>query len=112
MKTTKFLALFAALVLLCGCLTACGEDKKNDTDNGTVNNGGSATTPPKQVYLNDAYADKDYGFQLEGPQRGDTIAIMHTNMGDICIRLFPEAAPKAVVSITVARWTVASMTSA
>ena len=99
MKTTKFLALFAALVLLCGCLTACGEDTADKNDGG-ADKGGSTATPPEQVYLNDAYADKDYGFQLDGPQRGDTIAVMHTNMGDICIRLFPEAAPKAVENFT------------
>ena len=92
MKITKILSLFAALVLLCSCLTACGEDETPDT----TNNGGSAATPPKQVGLNNAYADKDYGFQLEGPAEGDTVAIMHTSMGDICIRFFPEAAPKAV----------------
>ncbi len=35
-------------------------------------------------------------FQLEGPQKGDTVAVMKTNYGDISIRLFPEQAPKAV----------------
>ncbi|MBR5451558.1 MAG: peptidylprolyl isomerase [Clostridia bacterium] len=43
-----------------------------------------------------AYPDEDYGFQLEEPSEGEEIAIMHTNMGDIYIRFFPEGAPKAV----------------
>ena len=50
-------------------------------------------------YSNDvktAYADEEYGFQLEEPAIGEEIAIMHTNMGDIYIRFFPEGAPKAV----------------
>lgn len=34
--------------------------------------------------------------QLEKPQKGDTVAVMKTSMGDISIRLFPEAAPLAV----------------
>ena len=34
--------------------------------------------------------------QLAAPQKGETVAIMHTNMGDISIRLFPEQAPKTV----------------
>lgn len=34
--------------------------------------------------------------QLEPPKEGDIIAIMHTNMGDIKIKLFPDKAPKAV----------------
>lgn len=34
--------------------------------------------------------------QTDLPQKGEQIAIMKTSMGDIKIRLFPEAAPKAV----------------
>ncbi|HCH28200.1 MAG TPA: peptidylprolyl isomerase [Ruminococcaceae bacterium] len=34
--------------------------------------------------------------QLEPPKEGDIIAIMHTDMGDIKIKLFPDKAPKAV----------------
>ena len=94
MKNTKILALLLSLVLLCGCLTACGDDNADSTNHG--GNGSSVATPPKQENLNNAYADKEYGFQLEAPEEGETIAIMHTNMGDIHIRFFPEAAPKTV----------------
>ena len=34
--------------------------------------------------------------QLDGPQKGDSAATFHTNMGDISVRLFPTYAPKAV----------------
>lgn len=34
--------------------------------------------------------------QLEKPAKGEKIAVMQTNMGDIKIRLFPEVAPKAI----------------
>ena len=34
--------------------------------------------------------------QLSTPQKVDTLAVMHTNMGDIKIKLFPEKAPKTV----------------
>ena len=33
-------------------------------------------------------------FQLKTPGKGDTIATMHTNMGDIKIKLFPDKTPK------------------
>lgn len=33
--------------------------------------------------------------QTQTPQKGDTIAVMHTSMGDISVRLFPELAAKA-----------------
>ena len=91
MKMKKWLALFAALLLLCGCMTACGKEENEDQN---VDNA------PKQNVLTSAYADKEYGFQLEGPQEGETVAIMHTNMGDISIRLFPEGAPKTVQNFT------------
>ena len=35
-------------------------------------------------------------FQTESPKRGEEIAVMKTNMGEIKIRLFPAHAPKAV----------------
>ena len=38
------------------------------------------------------------GFQLEKPKDGDTIAVIHTGMGDITLRFFPDQAPKAVTN--------------
>lgn len=63
--------LIAVSALLCLCSFGCGQKKP-------------------------AYADKTVGFQTELPTAGEEIAVMHTNMGDISIRFFPEAAPKAV----------------
>lgn len=34
--------------------------------------------------------------QMEKPAQGETIAVMHTSMGDISLRLFGDKAPKAV----------------
>ena len=33
-------------------------------------------------------------YQTAAPEKGDLVAVMHTNMGDIKIKLFPEEAPK------------------
>lgn len=71
-QTLKLLSLLMAAVLLCLSFTGCR--KKVGT----------------------AYPDKAVGFQLELPAEGETVAIMHTSMGDIYLRLFKEAAPKAV----------------
>lgn len=38
--------------------------------------------------------------QLKPAVSGDTVAVMHTNMGDIEIKLFPELAPKTVENFT------------
>ncbi len=86
MKTTKSIAFLAVVLLIATCLLGCEE---------------KIVVPPMEslVAKPDAYADKDYGFQLtEKPADGEEIAIMHTSMGDIHIRFFPEAAPKAVVN--------------
>ena len=38
------------------------------------------------------------GFQLDPPQDGDTIAVIHTTMGDLTLRFFPDLAPKTVTN--------------
>lgn len=38
--------------------------------------------------------------QLEKPKKGEKIAVLNTNHGQIKIRLFPQAAPKAVENFT------------
>jgi peptidyl-prolyl cis-trans isomerase B (cyclophilin B) len=35
-------------------------------------------------------------YQLRTPEKGDTVAVMKTSMGDISIRLFPDDAPRTV----------------
>ncbi len=69
-KVLKAICFLLVCVLLCGSFAAC---KKTD-----------------------AYFDEKVGFQMDAPAAGEEIAIMHTNKGDISIRFFPEAAPKAV----------------
>ena len=90
MKLTKKLALLMAFVMMLTLCVACGDEPANEqvTD--------EARYAIKAQSTSDAYADKDYDFQLGMPTEGEEVAIMHTNMGDISIRFFPEAAPKAV----------------
>ena len=80
MRKCKFLAVLMTALLLCLCAAGCGG---NEPDTSTPN-------------TDAAYADRDYGFQLEAPTAGEEVAVMHTSMGDIHIRFFPDAAPKAV----------------
>lgn len=40
-------------------------------------------------------------FQLEPLKKGDTVAVLKTNMGDITFRLFKEQAPKTVENFTI-----------
>ncbi len=66
----KIVAVCVAVVLVCASFTACGEKKAE---------------PVVTV-----------GSQLAAPAAGEEIAVMHTTMGDIYLRFFPKAAPKAV----------------
>ena len=85
MKTCKVISLALAGVLTIAALGGCGDKPAEEPqDNGIAT----------------AYAEEDYGFQLEAPQAGDPVVILHTSMGNIAIRLFPEAAPKAVENFT------------
>ena len=73
----KIAFVMAMLLVLCCAFTACGDKVEVEVNQ------------PTDVY-------EDYAYQLAAPAVGETVAIMHTNMGDISIRFFPEAAPKAV----------------
>ena len=77
--------LLLSVVLALACLTGCDQQNNNQTGTDVKENG-----------VGTAYPDKQVGFQLDAPEKGDQIAILHTSMGDISVRFFPEAAPKAV----------------
>lgn len=79
MKAKQWLATGMAALIAAVALAGCGTGT-NKSENGTTT----------------AYPDEKLGFQLEAPEVGEKIVIMHTSKGDISIRLFPEAAPKAV----------------
>ena len=86
----KLLSLLAAALMLAS--VACSPiEPASSEENGNV-----ISRPTDTPQAGTVYPDKAYGFQLEAPAAGETIAIMHTSMGDIHIRFFPEAAPKAV----------------
>jgi len=69
------------VLLAIGCLFAMSGCKKTDR-------------PEAQEVTKDT--KNAVGYQLEMPASGDQIAIIHTSEGDITLRLFPDAAPKAV----------------
>ena len=85
--------LLAALLLL--AMTACNTTTSTDGDNSTPKD--NATTEDNGSNdVGSVYGEETFGFQMNDPAEGDQVVIMHTSMGDISIRLFPEAAPKAV----------------
>ncbi len=105
--------ILAAVLCLCSIFmfTSCGETQNtekpsspsqtSDSENPVVADLASMGIDLKVMGINpEVYfaTDKKAGFQLEMPAKGDTIAILHTNMGDITWRFFPDQAPKSVTN--------------
>ena len=88
----KLLCVGVALLLCVALLGGCNKPTENDND------GDQTPYVPTHAVngIGTVYADKTVGFQLELPTEGEKVAILHTSLGDISIRFFPEAAPKAV----------------
>ena len=99
--------LGAAMVL---GISGCGGDEKASE---TKNSSATAEATKAHAALEDLGIDpaavgvdpnvlhdekNTVGFQLDMPAKGDTIAIVHTGMGDITLRFFPDQAPKAVTN--------------
>lgn len=90
---------FVMVLCLCACLFTACSDGKDASSTEEPKGSASVNMDVPSEYSNGvktAYPNEKYGFQLDAPKAGDQVVIMHTSMGDISIRLFPEAAPKAV----------------
>jgi cyclophilin family peptidyl-prolyl cis-trans isomerase len=55
--------------------------------------GGTSSSADGRIRPDDG---KEIGYQKQLPQKGEQIAVLETSLGTIRIRLFPDAAPKAV----------------
>lgn len=92
MKKTAALLMMCVLLVLGGCSSQSG--------NAAAKVIGTTDKVVDAAELTaSAQSDKEkLGYQLEMPEKGEEICVISTDMGDIKIRLFPEAAPKAVYS--------------
>lgn len=89
MKKRLLICITAAFIA--ASLTACGKTAEN-TD--VTEDTQTADEAPEAE--ESAHKPVTELPQLEGVQKGDTIATIHTNKGDIKVWFFPEYAPKAV----------------
>lgn len=116
MTLKRLFLMTLATVMTAGCMLSLGgcggETKKNNeaTTSETTTSSASTDTGKVEVIRPEVNPEvkndtaNTVGYQLEMPKEGDTIAILHTNMGDITWRFFPENAPKAVENfITLAK---------
>lgn len=90
-------------------ISGCGSDDSNSSSASSSSSTSSQAATEAATYADidimkttkkDAQVYKDtehkVGYQLDKPADGEEVAIMHTSMGDISLRFFPEAAPKTV----------------
>ena len=86
-------------VVLCGCSTNVNSTSGTNLNEQENPNGDETSDKTNRN------EEEDMEFnQMDMPKSGETIAIMHTTMGDIKIRLFPQYAPKTVENfITLAK---------
>ena len=107
----KFLLLIMTLATaFTGCTGASGTSNANSAESETVieqNTEESTDSQSEDVSVSESDAQEafykslyntktDTFPQLSEPEKGETIATIHTNKGDIKVRFFPEEAPKAV----------------
>lgn len=94
MKKLIAVTLASLMVFTVGC------DQGKQTEQETKGTKTEATTESAEEEAGDSEKKIDYKVkelpQLESVKKGETVAIIKTNMGDIKLRFFPEYAPKAV----------------
>lgn len=110
----KIIAAILCLMMVVSVLAACGSDDKAEkaTEKATEKAAEQATEKAKEkgdmsMVLSGSITDLsqvpaqdlsnvDANYQKKAPEKGDVVAIIHTNYGDIKLRFFPEVAPMAV----------------
>lgn len=93
-KIKSILAAFTAACLLAGCSTAAPAE--SSAAESTASASGELTAMSELVPDTEAMSAETVGYQLEMPENGEEIAVIDTSLGEIKLRFFPEAAPKAV----------------
>ena len=98
LKTAALLSV-CAVMALAGCSSSSGSSADGSENGGESQEDSGLSeeeTQEYQAYLDNLASQGDTITQLDPPAQGEEIAVMHTSMGDIKIKFFPEEAPKAV----------------
>lgn len=98
MKYFKKFLILAVLLILIGCLTGCESGSTNNSKNNSTNsNSTSNTSNQNKVDIESINFVEKAEKQVAMPEKGETIAIIHIkNFGDVKVKFFKDAAPKAV----------------
>ena len=91
-----------AVMILSGCSKTAEDGSNTNTENGTDSdaesdeNNASDSDAQYQAYLDHLATQGTEITQLDPPEAGEEIAVIHTDKGDIKVKFFEEEAPKAV----------------
>lgn len=98
-KTAAALSV-CALMALSGCASSeagnNGENTENEQENTEQSEEMTDEEKAYQEYLDNLATQGESITQLDPPEKGEEIAVIHTSMGDIKVKFFPDEAPKAV----------------
>jgi cyclophilin family peptidyl-prolyl cis-trans isomerase len=99
-RILSFLLVTASLFSLAACSgnsSASSSSSGSASSSSSLSSGSSSSSSSAGASSQaNADADKPLGYQLDKPAKGEDIAVLTTSMGTIKMRLFPNAAPKAV----------------
>ncbi len=99
MKRNIFKMTAAVTICLAVALTGCSSsDTDSAEDSGTTDESEELTEEEEAYleYLENLATQGDEITQLDMPEDGEEIAVIHTSMGDIKVKFFPDEAPLAV----------------
>ena len=85
-------------------IASCSSSSPKTTESSSANSSSGSSSSETSSNSNTSASStvtpitngKTVGYQLDSPADGEEIAIIHTSMGDIYLRLFPDDAPKTV----------------
>ena len=95
----KLLLILLALVMCMTFVTGCGDDVVFSGETELQDGGNKEMNTDALLNINDIktvdnpVVDDDYA--TRDPQKGETVAVIHTSMGDISMRFLDEVAPLA-----------------
>lgn len=99
MKRNIFKMTAAVTICLAVALTGCSSSDTDNAEDSETTDESEELTEEEEAYLEyleNLATQGDEITQLDMPEDGEEIAVIHTSMGDIKVKFFPDEAPLAV----------------
>ena len=97
MKKTWFSLILTVIMAVSLIMTSgCAKSENTNTSSSPADSVSEASKTSDDREESRALSEVSDSYQLSMPQEGDTVAVLHTSMGDISIKFFENEAPKTV----------------